>query len=141
MGRTRRASYMKSILFVDDEPLILDGLRRMLYSNRHRWEIHFAPSGEEALRLCTQKSFDIVISDLRMPGMDGATFLRNVRDCLPNASRIVLTGYSESALAIRSITVAHRASVLIRWGFCIEWTSFARFALTRSSRPEQSCFC
>lgn len=100
---------MKHILFVDDEMRILEGLKRMLRNNRDRWEMQFASSGEEALRACQAKEFDIVISDMRMPGMDGVAFLGRVRELLPNAARIVLTGYSETKLAIRSVSVAHRA--------------------------------
>ena len=99
---------MKRILFVDDESKILDGIRRMLYSQRERWDMQFALGGEAALKACEECSFDVVISDMRMPGMDGATLLGHIRDRYPSAARLILSGYSENALARRAVPVAHR---------------------------------
>jgi HD-like signal output (HDOD) protein/CheY-like chemotaxis protein len=99
---------MKRILFVDDESEILDGIRRILHADRKRWDMQFAVGGEAALRACEASSFDVVISDLRMPGMDGATLLSRIRDRFPSTARIVLSGYSEVALATRTVPVAHR---------------------------------
>ncbi len=99
---------MKRILFVDDESKILDGIRRMLHADRKRWDLQFAIGGEAALRACEEASFDVVISDMRMPGMDGATLLTHIRDRFPSTARIVLSGYSEAALAKRVVPMAHR---------------------------------
>lgn len=99
---------MKRILFVDDEPKILDGFRRMLYGSRSRWEMQFATSGEAALQACNAGSFDVVITDMRMPGMDGATLLGQIRDRFPSTARVILSGYSEAAIAARALPVAHR---------------------------------
>jgi HD-like signal output (HDOD) protein/CheY-like chemotaxis protein len=99
---------MKRILFVDDDDKILDGIRRMLHSNRNRWDMHFAIGGAAALEACEKESFDVVVTDMRMPGMDGATLLGHIRDHHPNTTRIVLSGYSDAALATRSVSVAHR---------------------------------
>ena len=99
---------MKRILFVDDESKILDGIRRLLYTERNRWDMEFAIGGEAALQACEAGSFDVVISDMRMPGMDGATLLGHIRDRYPNTARIILSGYSEAALATRAVPVAHR---------------------------------
>ncbi len=99
---------MKRILFVDDESNILDGIRRMLHADRKRWQIEFAVGGEIALQKCEANSFDVVVSDMRMPGMDGATLLGHIRDRFPNTVRIVLSGYAEGALTTRVINVAHR---------------------------------
>ena len=99
---------MKRILFVDDEDKVLDGIRRMLYADRKRWELEFAVGGEAALQACERGSFDIVISDMRMPGMDGAMLLTHVRDRFPSTVRIILSGYSELALTARAVPVAHR---------------------------------
>ena len=66
---------MKRILVVDDEDSILDALRRMLRPDRDRWDMHFVLDGFAALRACEMGYFDIVNSDMRMPGMDGATLL------------------------------------------------------------------
>jgi HD-like signal output (HDOD) protein/CheY-like chemotaxis protein len=99
---------VKRILFVDDESKILDGIRRMLHAERKRWDMQFAVGGEDALRACEAGSFDVVISDMRMPGMDGATLLGHIRDRFPSTARIVLSGYAEAALATRAVPVAHR---------------------------------
>lgn len=99
---------MKRILFVDDESNILEGLRRMLYAERAHWDVHFALGGEAALRACEAGSFDVVVSDMRMPGMDGAALLSQVLDRFPNTARITLSGYSEAGLAARAISLAHR---------------------------------
>jgi HD-like signal output (HDOD) protein/CheY-like chemotaxis protein len=99
---------MKRILFVDDEKNILDGLRRMLHAARNRWEMEFVTSGETALLALKERAFDVVVTDLRMPGMDGAELLGHIRDQFPGTARIILSGYSEPALAARAAPVAHR---------------------------------
>jgi HD-like signal output (HDOD) protein len=99
---------MKRILFVDDESNILDGIRRTLHADRDRWDMQFVVGGEAALEACEAKSFDVVISDMRMPGMDGATLLGHIRDRFPNTSRIILSGFSDAVLATRAVPVAHR---------------------------------
>jgi YesN/AraC family two-component response regulator len=85
---------MKRILFVDDESMVLDGIRRMLYTQRNRWEMQFALGGEAALQACEASSFDVIVTDMRMPGMDGATLLGHIRDRYPNTARIILSGHS-----------------------------------------------
>jgi HD-like signal output (HDOD) protein/CheY-like chemotaxis protein len=99
---------MKRILFVDDDTNVLDGIRRILHAERKRWDMQFAVGGEAALQACETGSFDVVITDMRMPGMDGATLLGHIRDRFPGTARIVLSGYAEGALATRAIPVAHR---------------------------------
>ena len=99
---------MKRILFVDDEKNILDGVRRMLHAARNRWEMEFVTSGEAALLALKERAFDVVVTDLRMPGMDGAELLGHIREQFPGTARIVLSGYSEPALAARAAPVAYR---------------------------------
>jgi HD-like signal output (HDOD) protein len=96
---------VKRILFVDDESNILSGIRRMLQAQRNRWEMHFATSGEAALQACAERRFDVVISDMRMPGMDGATLLGRIYDLYPDTARLILTGHSD----IPSARLAHAA--------------------------------
>jgi HD-like signal output (HDOD) protein/ActR/RegA family two-component response regulator len=98
---------VKRILFVDDEKNVLDGIRRMLHADRHRWHIEFAVGAEEGLRACETCSFDVVISDMQMPGMDGATFLGRVRALYPSTARFILSGFSEVALTGRAVEVAY----------------------------------
>ena len=67
MEHTRRR-----ILFVDDEPNVLAGLRRLFRPFRRSWEVRTATSGKEALDLMKSQHFDVVVSDMRMPRMNGA---------------------------------------------------------------------
>lgn len=80
------------ILFVDDEPRILDGLRRSLRRHAGHWTMAFAGGGDEALAVMAEAPFDAIVSDLRMPGMDGLTLLGRVRDAYPTMTRVLLSG-------------------------------------------------
>ncbi len=99
---------MKKILFVDDETKILDGLRRLLRPMRKEWDMAFVSSGGEALETLAGDRFDVIISDMRMPGMDGATLLKTVMQQYPQLVRIVLSGQSSEEAAMRSVGVAHQ---------------------------------
>jgi putative nucleotidyltransferase with HDIG domain len=96
------------ILFVDDEPQLLSGLRRMLWDKREVWEMHFAGSGAEALSLLEELPVDVVVSDARMPGMDGPQFLETVRRRWPGTARLILSGHSDRDFVLRSIRPAHQ---------------------------------
>jgi len=98
----------KRILFVDDEQRILDGLRDLLYRQRRIWDMVFVTSGEQALHELTRDRFDVVVSDMRMPGMDGATLLRKIQEERPHIVRIVLSGFAELEAALRAVPVAHQ---------------------------------
>ena len=99
---------MKRIIFVDDEVRILEGLQRMLRPQRHVWEMAFAPSGQAALQMMEAAPFDVIVSDMRMPGMDGATLLTGVREKYPDVLRIILSGYTELEAALNAVPVAHQ---------------------------------
>jgi len=99
---------MKRILFVDDEPRILEGLQRTLRPQRKLWEMAFANGGREALTALESEPFDVVVTDMRMPGMDGADLLAAVRDRFPAVVRIVLSGYFDTETAMRAVPVAHQ---------------------------------
>lgn len=99
---------MRRILFVDDEPRLLQGLRRMLHKLRDEWDMEFVQSGQEALELLDQKEFDVIVSDMRMPGMDGAELLKRVRDRHPQVARIILSGQSDDKIILRSVEPAHQ---------------------------------
>ena len=83
---------MKRILFVDDDAVLLAGLQTVLYRDRKRWEMVFATGGEEALVEIRRQPFDVVVSDMRMPNIDGATMFRILRDEAPQTMRIMLSG-------------------------------------------------
>ena len=99
---------MKRILFVDDEVSILDGLKRMLRPMRAEWEMAFAPGGEAAISMLEAAPFDVIVSDMRMPGMDGASLLEIVREKYPSILRIILSGYTELQASLRAVPVAHQ---------------------------------
>ena len=89
------------VLCVDDEPNVLDGLSLTL---RRGYEVVVAGGGDAGLEvLARDSSIAAIISDMRMPGMDGATFLSKARDVLPDATRVLLTGQAELSAAIASI--------------------------------------
>ena len=87
----------KRILFVDDEPSILAGLRSVLYRDRTRWEMTFVAGSDEALIALQAARYDVVVSDMRMPGLDGANLLERVRQDFPNTGRIILSGTADKA--------------------------------------------
>jgi DNA-binding NtrC family response regulator len=96
------------VLFVDDEPRLLSALRRMLMPEKHRWAMSFVEGGASALDLLQREPFDIVISDMRMPDMDGAALLREVQRLYPRTYRMVLSGYAEAEATSRVREVAQR---------------------------------
>lgn len=102
------SSHPQRVLFVDDEQGILDGLARMLRPLRHDLETEFVTSGKGALELLAQRPFDVVCSDLRMPGMDGAALLCEVQKRYPHVIRIMFSGQSEMEASLRAVAVAHQ---------------------------------
>jgi putative nucleotidyltransferase with HDIG domain len=96
------------ILFVDDEVSILDGLQNLLHKQRHMWDMVFSVGGEAALAELEKGPFDVIISDMRMPGMDGAALLTAVKEAYPNVARIVLSGQAEREALVRALPVAHQ---------------------------------
>jgi len=99
---------MTRVLFVDDEPKILAGLRRLLYSLRRHWQMDFVSSGAEALQRLSEEPFDVVVTDIRMPGMDGAELLRQVRQLYPGTVRVVLSGQCDQQTVLRCVGPAHQ---------------------------------
>lgn len=98
----------KNILFVDDEPKVLQGMQRMLRPLRDEWEIATAESGPEALTKLAETPFDVIVTDMRMPGMDGAQLLTEVMRLYPRVVRIVLSGQSDQDTILRSIGPTHQ---------------------------------
>lgn len=90
---------LKRILFVDDDAALLAGLKNVLHRDRKRWDMVFAGSGEAALAEIRKQPFDVVVSDMRMPQIDGLALLRMIRDEAPATARIMLSGSDcESAM-------------------------------------------
>lgn len=91
----------KNILFVDDEKAILKSIKRIFVESDYT--IFTAESGVEALTILAEENMDIVISDMRMPGMDGYQLLKEVRQLYPETTRIILSGYSEEKEIFKAI--------------------------------------
>ena len=98
----------KRVLFVDDEPLVLQGLQRLLRGMRGEWDMVFAESGPRGLEALAQASFDVVVSDIRMAGMDGAEFIHRVMALHPNTVRLVLSGHADQDLILKAEGAAHQ---------------------------------
>jgi HD-like signal output (HDOD) protein len=99
---------MSRMLIVDDEQQILDGLKLAMRRQRTEWEVSFATRGDKALELLAAGPFDVVLCDMRMPGMDGSQFLQQVKELYPETIRIILSAYAEQASLMRAVAVAHQ---------------------------------
>lgn len=95
------------ILIVDDEQNLLDGFKRRFHRHKN-WSVRYASGGEEALRLMKMQPCDVIVSDIRMPGMDGVQLLNKVADTYPETIRYILSGYSDRAMILNSMSVAHQ---------------------------------
>lgn len=98
----------KHVLFVDDEANVLSSLRRLLRGQRSIWDMDFACSGAEALKIMEEKPIDVIVSDMRMPRMNGAELLSTVSERYPKTVRLILSGQSEQEKVLRSIGPAHQ---------------------------------
>ena len=87
---------------------MLDALRRMLRPMRQIWEMSFAPGGEEALGILSGAPYDVIVTDMRMPGMDGATLLAEVMSCHPEVVRIVLSGQADRDVVLGAVGLIHQ---------------------------------
>lgn len=98
----------KRVLFVDDEPKVLDGLRRMLRPMKAQWDMDFVASGSEALARFAARPYDVIVSDMRMPGMDGLQLLQTVREQYPQVVRFILSGQTDREAMLRSVGAIHQ---------------------------------
>ena len=98
----------KRILFVEDEPLLLELYVMMLAGERDHWEITTAGDGQTALQLMEQTAFDVVVSDMNMPGMNGTELLTAIRTRYPTTSRIILSGLQDQQEVARCLGSTHQ---------------------------------
>lgn len=96
------------ILFVDDDVRLLEGLQRMLRPMRHEWEMSFVNGGQEALAFHERTSVSVVVSDVRMPGLNGVQLLSEIKRLYPQTIRILLSGQSNEEMALTAIGAAHQ---------------------------------
>lgn len=99
---------MTRVLFVDDQPNVLASLRQAMRSYRREWTMVFCENSVQALEALASEPFDVVVSDIDMPGMDGSELLTLVRDLYPNAVRIAISGQSEHEQMFRALGPAHQ---------------------------------
>ena len=98
---------MRAILLVDDEVFVLKAVKMVVSRRRPDWHVVAVGSAKDALAELARAAYDVVVSDMRMPGMDGAELLACVRDVQPAARRLILTGHAERAVMDRAFEVAH----------------------------------
>ncbi len=97
---------IRHILLVDDEPDILDSLKELLEAAIPNVEVLTAPSGEDALEILAKSNIKILVSDFKMPGMNGMELLRTARDKAPNVPRVLMTAFPDLQIAIQAINDA-----------------------------------
>ncbi|MCB0333653.1 MAG: HDOD domain-containing protein [Bdellovibrionales bacterium] len=98
----------KKILFVDDQSNLLMGLKRLLRPLRNEWNMEFALGGQEAIKQLQTHDFDILVTDMQMPQVDGAQVLQFAREHSPGTVRIVLSGQASDEKLMKSFACAHQ---------------------------------
>ena len=98
----------KRVLFVDDETMLLDLYKMVFEEEQDRWEITFAPGGHEALALMDERPMDVLVSDMRMPGMSGAQLVQEVMKRHPKTSRLIMSGYADSEQVAQCLGATHQ---------------------------------
>jgi len=99
---------MIRILFVDDELNVLQAMTRALRCMKDEWSMEFVSSGAAALQSLAKTPADVIVSDMRMPGMDGWQLLAEVKNLYPQTVRLVLSGYAEPGAIMRLVGTAHQ---------------------------------
>lgn len=97
------------ILLVDDEPLVLDALRDRLYRFRKQWQMRFVCGGQAAIERIRSEPFDVVVTDLRMPHVDGFAVLDYTERHSPETIRVVLSGGADDDLPMQIADRAHQS--------------------------------
>jgi HD-like signal output (HDOD) protein len=98
----------RRILFVDDEPMVLQGLQRMLRGMREEWDMEFLDGGAKALARMAERPVDVVVADMRMPGMNGAELLNEVMKRHPKTVRLILSGHADKDLILQCVGSTHQ---------------------------------
>jgi putative nucleotidyltransferase with HDIG domain len=99
---------MIRILFVDDEPSVLQAMERALHDMRNEWTMQYASSGAAALEELAKNAADVVVSDMQMPGVDGWQLLSEVKNRYPQMVRLILSGHADSTSIMRTVGIAHQ---------------------------------
>lgn len=101
LKENREAQEVTTLLFVDDEPFVLDSLRRIFQDSAYK--LRFAESASRALEVLAAEHVQLVVSDYRMPGMNGGEFLKLVSERWPDTVRLILSGYADVASVVAAI--------------------------------------
>jgi len=96
------------VIFVDDEPRVLEGLKRMLRPKRNEWQMTFVGSAQAALDALKTEPCEVVVTDMRMPGMSGAELLEVVQREYPDTIRLILSGQAETESVMKALGVSHQ---------------------------------
>jgi HD-like signal output (HDOD) protein len=96
------------VIFVDDEPRVLEGLKRMLRPKRNEWNMKFVGSAQAALESLKSEPCEVVVTDMRMPGMNGAELLEIVQREYPDTIRLILSGQAETESVMKALGVSHQ---------------------------------
>ncbi len=125
------------LLLVDDDLIVLRAIRRLVLGARPGWQIDIAESGEAALRLLEARTYDVVVSDLHMPAVDGVALLRRLKTEHPTVIRVIHSSHIESLsreevedLSHAVITKPGRPDELVR---VLEWALEQRRRRLRDS--------
>lgn len=94
------------ILLVDDEADILESLQELLQAAIPGLDVDVAPSGEDALAMLQKGAYDVLVSDFKMPGMNGMDLLREARKVAPGTPRVLMTAFPDLQIAIEAINDA-----------------------------------
>ena len=98
----------KQILFVDDEPNLLNGLQRMFRPMRQEWDMHFATNGNEALQVLTETPCDVVVTDIFMPEKEGLETIMEMRRDYPDTKIIAISGGGQKGRLVRALDIAEK---------------------------------
>ena len=100
------------ILFVDKEPLILQGLQRLMRNMRSEWEMVFVDSGSKGLEALAAAPFGVVVADVHLPGLNGVEFINEVKERYPSTIRLVLSAHADPELILKVEGAVHQFLVL-----------------------------
>ncbi len=106
--RSPTSAPLRQVLFVDDEPQVLEGLRTRLQPLQDKWQMTFVDSGADALSHFEHAPHDVIVSDISMPGMDGAQLLHAISERWPATIRIALSSMSDVEQKLRLLPLAHQ---------------------------------
>jgi CheY-like chemotaxis protein len=120
------------LLLVDDDPMVLRALRRLLLGARPGWEIDMAESGDAAFMLIESKAYDVVVTDLHMPVLDGASLLSRLKTEQPSVIRVIHSSHVESLTPERALDLAH--AVLAKPGRPDELVLVLEWAIAQRGR-------